>query len=620
MVTPADVVGDLAAHQSNLTPKDQSPRCALVALPTPAIVRALLGDAAADRRGAWIRSWSERLGGGDGPLPVVDLDDDVRPLDRVLRDLAAAGHERLDVIGARDQPGFARELACRWDGELRLDVAADAPDLDPDLATTLYAEKGSRLVVDGKELVAIDDDEDPADAVQRAEGHVCVFARDVARVAGAMHGFVPPSALFATERGNAVRARWLRHWTARGHGESVRDAVLGIDRLLEARLRTARVAAPTSRRARVFVVTGLDGSGKSSHAAALREALSAAGYTSRVLKLYRQGAFLALANELGARTRRGAPLAAFRVSRVVKLVDSLRVYRDELGPALDRYDAVLLDRYTETHRAAASSQLGWDLTRHPLLAPFPAADRTFWLRLDPGEALRRLQARGEPLSADEHPTGLAGYAHAFDATATRASDVVLDATAPFAENAERIRREALALLPSRGGGEIAEHGATTQPPARRSDRLPVLVGDDPDAFALGHDVADLATSLRRAIGDAADAVPTSFWIEAYAAQLVIDARSTGAARAAVALWPEALRRMRSFADLHVLAELSLLLDGAVRVVGFRHAAAHRLWSALVPSPAARQRLQAEYDEAVATIARERNWPTGRGARTIARVA
>jgi len=33
----------------------------------------------------------------------------------------------------------------------------------------------------------------------------------------------------------------------------------------------------------------------------------------RVLKLYRQGAFLALANELGARNRRALRSAAFRV-------------------------------------------------------------------------------------------------------------------------------------------------------------------------------------------------------------------------------------------------------------------------------------------------------------------
>jgi hypothetical protein len=78
--------------------------------------------------------------------------------------------------------------------------------------------------------------------------------------------------------------------------------------------------------------------------------------------------------------------------------------------------------------------------------------------------------------------------------------------------------------------------------------------------------------------------------------------------------------MRVFADLHVLDELSRLLDTAIRVVRFHPAGTPRLWDALVPSPAARRRLQADYDDAIAAIARERNWPTAASTRTIARVA
>lgn len=619
MVKPADVVSDLAAHQSNLTPQQGPQRSALVVLPTPAIVHALFGAAVARRRAAWIASWSERLGGGEGPLPAVDLDSDVRMFDDILRELVAAGRERLHVLGARDQPGFARELACRWNGELQLNVAATTPDLDSDIATSLHAAGSCPSVINGVTLVALDDDADPNEIVKQLPENVGVFARDAARIAGPLSGFVPPCALFGTERGNAVRAQWLRYWTARGHGDSVREAVLGIDRLLEQRLRAQRAPMAQPRRARVFVVTGLDGSGKSSHVAALREAISDAGGATRVIKLYRQGAFLGLANELGARTRRGAPLAAFRVSRIVKLVDSLRVYRDDVAPALDACDAVIFDRYTETHRAAASSQLGWDLTDHPLLEPFPIADRTFWLRLDPIEALTRLHARGEALSADEHAVGLAGYAEAFDKMATRASDVALDATAPFDENARRIRSDALGLLEGRGHVEAME---TSRAPLvhERTGPLLVTVGADNDAPVLGQEVAELAVALRRAVGSVADGVPISFWIEAYAAQLVIDASSTAAPRAAVPLWPEALRRMKLFADLHVLDELSRLLDGAVRVVRFHRATTQRLWDALVPSISARRKLQAEYDDAIAAIARERNWPTEATARTIARVA
>ena len=34
----------------------------------------------------------------------------------------------------------------------------------------------------------------------------------------------------------------------------------------------------------------------------------------------------------------------------------------EIRPTLESCDALIFDRYTETHRAAAWSQLGWDLT------------------------------------------------------------------------------------------------------------------------------------------------------------------------------------------------------------------------------------------------------------------
>ncbi len=131
MVAGWDVVEHLGAHQANLVPPDRPATAALLALPTPAIVRALLGDGAARLREHWIERWAERLGGGDGPLPTVDLDSDRRSLGRILRGLADGGCVRLWVIGARDQAGFARELVCRWPGELQLDVGAQAPELQP---------------------------------------------------------------------------------------------------------------------------------------------------------------------------------------------------------------------------------------------------------------------------------------------------------------------------------------------------------------------------------------------------------------------------------------------------------------------------------------------------------
>ena len=453
-----DVVAHLAAHQSNLTPGEVTHRAAVVALPTPPIVRAVFRDEAARLRGTWMRCWAERLGGGDGPLPLVDFDADERSLGAILRELEQRGCERLFVLGARDQPGFARELTCRWPGELHVDLAPLAPDLRCDLAATLDDPRG---VV----AVAVSDEGDPHATATNA----VAYARDPDRAAGPWHGFVPPAALYGTETGNRVRELWQRYWAARGWPDAVRQAVLGLDAELDRRLAEPIAPTPPAAHARIFAVTGVDGAGKSTHAAALHAALEAAGWRSCVLKLYRQGAFLALADELSGRTRRGAPLAAFRVSRIVKLVDSLRVYRDQLGPALERLDAVVLDRYTETHRAAAGAQLGWDLVRHPMLALFPPADRAFWLELDANEAVRRLRARGGRLSADEHPVGLAGYAAAFSAIATTPDDVILHATSSATDNAARIAREALAIAKPLA---LAKPDSQSPPPAAVAAETP----------------------------------------------------------------------------------------------------------------------------------------------------
>jgi len=577
VVDGLDVVRRLADHQSNLAPGARAGGAAILALPTPRIVTALLGARVPALRQSWIAAWAERLGGGDGPLPVVDLDADSRPLPAVLADL---GVEHLILLGARDRPAFAREVSCRWPGGL---AVAAAPDLAADLSAAL----------DGS-FVGLD--EEPSDGP--------VYARDPARRAGDAHGFLPPAALFATERGNRLRDAWCAHWEARGFGADARAAALGLDADLEARIRQASSSSAPAP-GRLFAVTGLDGAGKSTQAAALRDALRASGRSACVVKLYRQGAFLALADELSARTRRGAPLAAFRVSRLVKLIDSLRVYRDVLHPALARHDAVVADRYVETHVAAAASQLAWDLSAHPLLAVFPPAERTFWLRLAPEEALRRLGARGERLSADEHAAGLAGYAAGFDGLARGSRDVVLDALAPEAANAARIAALALAGLPpgTRAGGSAPP--ATAPRAAERTAKIAVTVGKSDPAS----DLVALAAVLRESLGVAVAALPASFWIEAQATQAVLEARISEAAEGAVPLWPEALARMPLCRDLVMLDELGRLLEREVRVVAWRPLAADDAIAALIaPAPAGRRRFVAAYNAALAAVAAERDWP------------
>ena len=185
---------------------------------------------------------------------------------------------------------------------------------------------------------------------------------------------------------------------------------------------------------------------------------------------------------------------------------------------------------------------------------------------------------------------------------------MLDATAPFSENAVHIARAAEAAVGSRTSACTVPHLAP--PPAaasRRTGPLPVYVGDDGASVALGRDIASLGTLLRREVGRVADGVPASFWIEAYAAQLILDARTTTAAHATVALWPSALRRMPTFSDLHTLDELTRLLDASVHVECWSPSAGDSLWEIIAPSSTARSRLSAEYAEALVQVARERGW-------------
>jgi len=550
VVGDLDVVARLDDHQQNVpAPLPRAPS-RVVCLPPPPIERALGVDAAMDDvRRARCDALAIRGGGGDGAAPVELLAGEgalVRALDRWARE----GVAMLQVVGGRGQPGWARALLARWGGGLRFE----------------------------------DGEDDALDAAL-----------------GATRGFVPDAARFASAR--ALRDACVARWEALGYAAEVRAALLGHDPALEAALRVpvarARLDGPLT-----VAITGVDGSGKSTQVAALAEALAARGLRVRVVKLYRQGPFLELANELSGRTRGGAALSLFTTSRVVKLVDSLRVLRDEVLPAAAACDAIVFDRYLETHEAAAGAQLAWDLSAHAALAPFPAVDVEFLLRLDAEEALARIGGRGEGRSADEHPTGLRGYATHFDRIAARDGFVVLDARADRDTTAKAIAARVDALLAPRGARP------STAPPPEGAPSLVVggeglRIGGDAPWGSPGDDVCALAEFVRARWPEAAAGLPEGLWVEAYAAQVLLDLRTSGASGAAVAWWPAALARHPMFADLLSLAELErmTLARATVRSVDLTGDAAARRLRALVGDPAGR--VARAYREALEAHARER---------------
>ena len=597
MVSRLDVVAELAAHQQNLVPEEVSSRRVLLVLPAPALcgLVPVEGDAG-------VRALADQHGGGDGRLVIVRLSGRVTT---TLSALWERGVRELIVYGARDQPGYARAVRYRWAGalevladswldalfELRAPIRVLAPGVVR-VAPGVAAPTDAACV-----LAAVDGDEDPRDVAAQGP-HVWPYAIDRARALGAWSGVVPPAARFGTRRGGELRARWDAYWTARGH-DVVRPAVLGLDPALEADLREPGVPiAP--HRARLIAITGIDGSGKSSHAARLGTTLRSQGARVRVLKLYRQGAFLALANELSARTRRGAALAAFRVSRQVKLIDSLRVYRDHVAAALSACDAVVFDRYVETHVAAAESQLGWDLAAHPALAPFPPPDVECLLQLDPDIALARRAARGEPASADEHAVGLRGYAEVFARLAAAAGAMVLDAGAPEDDNARAILARVAVV---RSGAGLVELPNTAAARVALEGPRAVTIGGE---ATLGAEVLALRAQLAAWCG--VSGVPEAFWLEVYAAQLVLDVQ-TGAPGDALALWPGALAAMADHGELDVLRELAHMLAPLVEVTHYdpRAEPYEPTFRALGATEVAARRLARDYATQLERIATERGW-------------
>ncbi|MCB9881958.1 MAG: hypothetical protein H6834_09225 [Planctomycetes bacterium] len=546
-----DVVQDPAAHLVNLEPWPVKPRTVLFALPAPYLAH-VFPDPLLERRRRRLDVLRTRFGGGDGPLELVDLETDARPLHIILNELERRGVETLVLEGSKDQPGFARALEGRWETTL---VRTEEHALGlPSLLDEVFA--GRHASIDCVE-----------DGPPVCDRHAC--ARDEQRLLGPWSGFVPPDACYGTHHAAELRSAWETYWTAHGWPHGVRHAVLGIDPDLERRLAPIESPAPpgSTPRPRLYAITGLDGSGKTTQVQRLARHLGEHGHRVATLKIYRQGGFLELANEISARVRRGAPLANFRLSRIVKLVDSLRVLRDQVLPAAEQHDALVMDRYVETHVAAAASQLDWDLSEHAILRAFPRADLLVLQRLDPDEALRRLEERGEPLTADEHATGLRGYAEAFETLCSRDRALVLDANAPLEDNAAVIARRVDTFLAPRDAATHVPSTPTVNAPAppriAHAKSFPVTLGALEPTPRLGSEVLELRAWLaaRLASGDPGD---EGFWVLAYASQVLLDVLTLPRVDVSLALAPAILARMPSYRDLLALHEIERML--APRIV------------------------------------------------------
>jgi dTMP kinase len=156
---------------------------------------------------------------------------------------------------------------------------------------------------------------------------------------------------------------------------------------------------------RLFVLEGLDGSGKATQAKLLADALSARGDavrqvtfpdyesdSSALVRMYLSGAF---------GTRPG-DVNAYAASSFYA-VDRYASYRRDWGAFYGAGGAVIADRYTTSNAVHQCSKLPreqWDAFLEWLfsygydLLGLPSPDAAFYLRLDPAVSLRLLRGRG----------------------------------------------------------------------------------------------------------------------------------------------------------------------------------------------------------------------------------
>ena len=599
MEGPVDVVARLVAHQSRLQPRSVHPRVALLALPTPPLCALVAADVFRDRRHVALRRLASFVGGGDGPVPVVDLDR--MRLAEALESLRKGEITRVVLYGAADQPGFTRAVLCRWDGGVEIlpprRGSLLAPLLDDPTPTRWLAPGVVRILPgvpapDARLVVAAVHGGSPPDM---GEPDWRFYALDPDRAMAPWSGCLPEEARAGTERGQQLRDAWSNQHNP----PTIRCAALGLDPVLDRSLADPSATVPTANR--LHVVAGARGSGRTTHAERAAATLQQRERRVMQLSIRRQGAFRQLATDLRARTRRGATLSAFRAAELLELMDALRMLREAVLPALEGHDDVVMDGYIETRVASAEARLGWSIVEHALVRAFPEPATRVWLQTDADTAAQRDDGR----DPDGEPALWWGMSRSL-ARQVGDGDLVLDGGANLEANAAAVMARIDAALHGHRAARFSVENLPTRDrlPRPRRDRCKIMLGAARALPALGEEVYKL-----RAVVDARSGpggVPEGLWCEAYAVQLALDLLTTSYARARMPVWPSALRRVPWFHDLEVLDEVTRMIEPFVTVVGWAQSTGG-FFRELADSDASAERLESAYLEALEEEALLRGW-------------
>lgn len=145
---------------------------------------------------------------------------------------------------------------------------------------------------------------------------------------------------------------------------------------------------------------GLDGSGKSTQARLLADALTSAGRRVVLTREPTDGAWGTLIRSTAREGRRLAPLDELHAF----LQDRTEHVSRVIQPALERGDVVITDRYYHSTIAYQGSTFLPVELRQTNERAFPQPDLVVYLRIDPAAALARIGARGAATSFEAEKT------------------------------------------------------------------------------------------------------------------------------------------------------------------------------------------------------------------------
>jgi dTMP kinase len=214
------------------------------------------------------------------------------------------------------------------------------------------------------------------------------------------------------------------------------------------------------RRGLLVAVTGVDGAGKTTAVGGVVQMLREAGRSAVPLKipLFDNVAFQRYRPVIGVLAARHPEARAAAAASMI-LLETVRFVHEDVEPALQGHEVVVLDRYVESTRCYLDERSLPAQHFDAVVTDLPAADLHVHLHLDVEVAIARLRGLGEPVDTDK-ARFLTGMNRRLQEVAERSGAIIIDATRPRRVVSREVAAAVLAALASR---PVARAGAAVAP-------------------------------------------------------------------------------------------------------------------------------------------------------------